>query len=298
MDASAKKKTFIKIRKLTRLADFEKLLDIQRQVWQHDEADLTPVHQFRITSRMGAIILGGFIDGRLAGFVYSFPAIFGKKLIQHSHLLAVLPEYRGYGLGKKLKWAQREMALRLGYDLITWTVDPLQAKNANLNIHTLGATCRTYWRDFYGLQPALLLGPNIPTDRLLMEWQIKEKSRKLRPLRKLAVSEDSAPPKAVAREFNIGGKKGRGHLRQAGTGAGGMFALPGKPRLSLNAPLVLAEVPPAVNELRRKPDVIAAWQRALRRAFEHYFERCYIIDDFIFGDRCFYVLRRGNKRPV
>jgi predicted GNAT superfamily acetyltransferase len=298
MDDSAKKKPPLIIRELTRLADFEKLLDIQRRVWLHDEADLTPVHQFRITSRMGAIVLGGFINDRLAGFVYSFPAIFQKRLIQHSHLLAVLPEYRGYGLGKKLKWAQRQKALKLGYDLITWTVDPLQSRNANLNIHTLGAIARTYWRNFYGYQPALLLGSDIPTDRLLMEWRILEKSAGLRQRKKFDANDVSGLPKAVERELNIGEKKELGNRRRARRAAGGKFVLPGKPRLSLNSPRILAEVPPGISELKKKPDVIAAWQSALRRTFEYYFSRGYVVDDFIFGDRCFYVLRRGQNKLV
>lgn len=69
-------------------------------------------------------------------------------------------------------------------------------------------------------------------------------------------------------------------------------ALPGKPDLTLDGRIVLAEVPPSVNALKDRPELIAAWQRGLRRVLGHYFERGYIADDFIFGERCFYVLRR------
>ncbi len=268
----------VKIRPLGRAADFDEILDIQRRVWGHGETDLTPTHLFRITNRLGAILLGGYIDGRLVGFVYSFPAVFEGRPVQHSHLLAVLPEYQGRGLGKRLKWAQRDRAAELGYDLITWTFDPLQARNANLNLHTLGALARTYWRDFYGNQEALVLGPGIRTDRFLVEWPIKSarvaKRRAGGPRR--AIPQDA--PRALDR-------------RRDSPAPGNDFAKPGRPNLKLSDRVILAEVPRAVNMLRGKPDLIAAWQRGLRRALENYLGGGYVVDDFIFGERSYYVLR-------
>ncbi|MCJ7586360.1 MAG: GNAT family N-acetyltransferase, partial [Candidatus Aminicenantes bacterium] len=87
----------VRIRKLDGLADLEGLLGIQRTVWGHGDLDLTPVHQFRIHSRMGAILLGAFVDGVLVGYVYSFPAFHRGRPCQHSHHLAVLPAFQGYG---------------------------------------------------------------------------------------------------------------------------------------------------------------------------------------------------------
>jgi predicted GNAT superfamily acetyltransferase len=257
----------VKIRALGRASDFDDILDIQRRVWGHGETDLTPSHLFRITARMGAILLGGYVDGRLAGFVYSFPAVFEGRLVQHSHLLAVLPEYQGRGVGKSLKWAQRDRAVELGYDLITWTFDPLQARNANLNLHTLGAVARTYWRNFYGNQEALVLGPGVQTDRFLVEWPVKS--------RWVATRRAGGPAKSVPRT------------------AGCALASPGRPDVTIDSRFILAEVPRAVNDLRRRPHLIAAWQRGLRRALEHYLGRGYVAGDFVFGDRCFYVLTRS-----
>ncbi|MBC7350575.1 MAG: GNAT family N-acetyltransferase, partial [Candidatus Aminicenantes bacterium] len=159
----------VSIRKLSGKDEFARLIDIQRVVWKHPDLDLTPVHQFCISSFMGGLVLGAFVEEELAGFVYSFPAIYKGKFCHHSHLLAVLPQFQGYGLGKKLKWAQRREVLKLGLDLITWTYDPMQGQNANLNFHTLGVICRNYLPDFYGETPQLRLGPGIPTDRLLVE---------------------------------------------------------------------------------------------------------------------------------
>jgi predicted GNAT superfamily acetyltransferase len=285
----------VRIRALGRAADFDEILDIQRRVWGHGETDLTPSHLFRITTRMGAMLLGGYVDTRLAGFVYSFPAVFQGRLVQHSHLLAVLPEYQGRGLGKLLKWAQRDRAIELGYDLITWTFDPLQARNANLNLHTLGAMTRTYWRNFYGDQEALVLGPGVQTDRFLAEWPVKS--------RRVARQRAGGPAKAIpqAAVCALAG-------RQASPVPGGMRCLlpagreakilekadesarPGRPNLTLGDRVILAEVPRTVNSLREKPELIAVWQRGLRRTLEHYLGCGYVVDDFLFGNRCYYVL--------
>jgi predicted GNAT superfamily acetyltransferase len=271
----------IRIRALDSHEDFENLLHIQRAVWNHEDADLTPAHLFAISSRMGAILLGAFVGRELAGFVYSFPAVFKGKRCQHSHLLAVLPDFQSYGLGKALKWAQREEAVNRGYDLITWTFDPLQTRNANLNLQALGAFSRTYFHNFYGLTPSLCLGPGIPTDRLLIEWPIrgrrvqgrlKGKGRKPCPhIEKL--------PKALERK----------------PGGEGTFAPPGRPRLNLKAATVLVEVPRDIKALAFRCDLIAAWQANLRRVMQNYFGRGFIADYFVFGDRCFYVLKKHRQ---
>ena len=253
---------------------------MQVLVWGHSERDLTPAHQYRISARMGGIVLGAFIKRELAGFVYSFPAIFDGKLVQHSHHLAVLPRFQGYGIGKALKWAQRDWAIRRGYSRITWTFDPLQAKNANLNFHTLGGICRTYLPNFYGMGSALNLGPKIPTDRLLMEWPIREK--RVERTRRGVI--ESYEPTALAKALE---------KRTASPDS-----RPVSPRLKLHGNCLLAEVPPDIRawSANKRLDLIAAWQAGLRRVLTHYFSQGYAVVDFLFGSRCFYVLERWNSR--
>jgi predicted GNAT superfamily acetyltransferase len=272
----------VRIRPLDAFEEFVTLLDIQRSVWKHDESDLTPTHQFRVSSRMGAILLGAFVGRKLAGFVYSFPAVFDGVDCQHSHLLAVLPEFQGSGLGKALKWAQRAEALKRGYDLITWTFDPLQTRNANLNLQSLAAVSRTYLGNFYGMTPSLCLGPGIPTDRLLIEWPLRD-----RRVRDVAAGRAKRPcydvtslPKALERK----------------AGEEGSFASPGKLRLRLQADTVLVEIPRDVKALAFRCDLIAAWQAGLRRAMSLYFGHGYAAEHFVYGDRSFYVLKRRKKR--
>lgn len=264
------------IRKLFKRAELEKLIDLQREVWKHPDLDLTPIHQFCISSFMGGLVLGAFVDGELAGFVYSFPAIFKGKFCHHSHLLAVRPQFQGYGLGKRLKWAQRNEVLKMGLDLITWTYDPLQTRNANLNFHTLGVISQNYLPDFYGETPALKLGPNVPTDRLLVEWFIKTKRVEARAQGKMDGSLDlTFLPKAL-----------EGFLTENGV------YQPGKPALRMAAPVFLVETVRDIRALQKIPEIIAAWQSALRQIFTHYFKKGYAIVDFIFGERCYYVLKK------
>jgi predicted GNAT superfamily acetyltransferase len=87
-------------------------------------------------------------------------------------MLAVLPEFRNAGLGRRLKLAQRADALARGIDRMEWTFDPLEIKNAHLNIARLGAIARRYKRDFYGPSTSPLQG-GLPTDRLAAEWWLR-----------------------------------------------------------------------------------------------------------------------------
>lgn len=278
------------IRKLRDYAEFEYLLHVQKTTWNHSDVNLTPAHQFCVHSRMGAILLGAFVDGKMAGFVYSFPAIYDGGFCQHSHMLAVVPEFQGYGIGKKLKWALRREALKQGIGLITWTYDPLQAKNANLNLHALGVRSRTYFQDFYGPTPSLCIGPGIPTDRLLVEWLLGE-------------------GRVLDRQKGAGvkdGKRGGGRTRrdapldpgampkalERGETKGGPFPMPTPPKMNIRERVILVEIPPDLNALKPFPEVIASWQTGLRRVMPSYFKRGYAADDFLFGERCFYVLKK------
>jgi chorismate synthase len=268
-----RQKPRIRIRELDRYPEFEKLVDIQRAIWGHEDIDLTPTHQFRISSRMGGILLGAYVGNDLAGFVFSFPALFENKPCQHSHLLAVLPAYQGLGIGKRLKWAQRARALERGYDLITWTMDPLQARNANLNFHTLGATSRTYLPDFYGRTPALTVVPDLPTDRLLLEWPIAGKN-------------------VETQKHGHGARFSTEKLSSALSEKPGDPASPGRLRLDLEDKFILAGVPRKIKATGKNPGLIPAWQTALRKTLGHYFGRGYSVRDFLFEDLCFYVLEK------
>jgi len=269
-----------RIKPLRGLKDFEGCIEIQRAVWKHGDLDLTPIHQFCIAAETGAILLGAFVGKALAGYVYSFPAVFGRTHCQHSHHLAVHPRFRGLGLGKKLKWAQRDEALRRGYDLVTWTYDPMLALNASLNLATLGGVAATYLDDLYGPTRALLLDADVPTDRLLVEWRIRTKRVEERKAGRQATSAFEGLPRAV---------------EQKRDGAYPVI-FPSRPDLCLEEKTILVEIPRNVLDLRVVSGSIVRWQKAVRTALKHYFSLGYRAEDFVGGERCFYVLRKGRGK--
>ena len=89
-------------------------------------------------------------------------------------MLAVRKDHRNGGLGRRLKLLQREDALSCGIDLIEWTFDPLEIKNAYLNIEKLGAISRRYNINQYGITSSPLQG-GLPSDRLIAEWWLRSK---------------------------------------------------------------------------------------------------------------------------
>jgi predicted GNAT superfamily acetyltransferase len=169
--------TQIHIAPVRALADFERCVEVQLAVWGYSDGDLIPRRVFIVADRIGGQVIGAFDRDVMVGFAMALPGYRAGKPYLHSHMLAVLPEYRNAGLGRKLKLAQREDALARGFDLMEWTFDPLEIKNAHLNIVRLGAIARRYMPDFYGPSTSLLQG-GLPTDRLVAEWWLR--SRRVR----------------------------------------------------------------------------------------------------------------------
>ena len=154
---------------------------IQAVTWSHEE--VVPSNITIAMTYHGALALGAFSsDGVMLGMVFSFlsPAHVpgaNKGLSHHSHMAAVLPDYRGQGVGEALKREQATRLLAQGINLVTWTYDPLEAKNANLNINKLGCICRTYIENCYGeMRDSLNVG--LPSDRLEVEWWLGERRAK------------------------------------------------------------------------------------------------------------------------
>ncbi|HEY4379200.1 MAG TPA: GNAT family N-acetyltransferase [Acidobacteriaceae bacterium] len=164
----------IRIAPVTELADFERCVEVQLAVWGYSDGDLIPKRVFIVAERIGGQVIAAFDGENLVGFAMSLPGYRDGKSYLHSHMLAVLPEYRNGGLGRKLKLAQRDDALARGFDLMEWTFDPLEIKNAHLNIVRLGAIVRRYIPDFYGHSTSPLQG-GLPTDRLVAEWWLRSK---------------------------------------------------------------------------------------------------------------------------
>ncbi|HEY1800601.1 MAG TPA: GNAT family N-acetyltransferase [Terriglobales bacterium] len=160
------------IRNCCGLEELRSCVALQKEVWKFSDADLVPLRMFVVAEKIGGQVIGAFVRKRLAGFSLSLPGIRDGKSYLHSHMLAVSEEYRNAGLGRKLKLFQRKDAIQRGFDLIEWTFDPLEIKNAYFNIERLGAIARRYSVDQYGTSSSPLQG-GLPTDRLIAEWWLK-----------------------------------------------------------------------------------------------------------------------------
>jgi predicted GNAT superfamily acetyltransferase len=162
----------IAIRKLSRIGEFEEAVAVQAEVWGFDPLNLVPGQFFVVADIVGGQVLGAFEGSRMIGFLLSVPGLKpGNRGFLHSHMLAVLPPYRNQGIGRLLKLAQREDALARGIDLVEWTFDPLELKNAFFNIEKLGAIARRYVVNQYGMTTSHLHS-GLPTDRLVAEWWV------------------------------------------------------------------------------------------------------------------------------
>lgn len=161
----------IEIRQAASIAEMEACVNLQQWVWQYPDKDVIPRRMFVVARSVGGQVLGAWAGDKLAGYALAIPGIRKGRHYLHSHMLAVMPEYRNRGIGVKLKLAQRDDALARGIDLIEWTFDPLQTKNAFLNIEKLGAIARRYSVNFYG-ESTSPLHARLPTDRLHAEWWV------------------------------------------------------------------------------------------------------------------------------
>src|SRR5215469_5536080 len=166
--------------------ELEACVQLQIETWGYDESDIIPRKAFLVGQKIGGQVIGAFDTdlpgaGRqghpesLIGFAMSLPGVktngVSPRPYLHSHMLAVRDAYRNRGLGAQLKLEQRREALNRKIRLMEWTFDPLEIRNAHLNIHKLGAIVRCYHVNFYGVSSSRLQG-GLPTDRLVAEWRL------------------------------------------------------------------------------------------------------------------------------
>jgi predicted GNAT superfamily acetyltransferase len=162
----------IAIRPCTRLEEYDRCVELQRLVWGFADVELVPKDVIVVAGSTGGQVFGAFNGAEMIGFLLSFPGYRNGRAYIHSHMLAVLPDYRDAGVGRRLKLEQRSDALARGLELVEWTFDPLELKNAYFNIERLGAIVRRYIVNKYG-RTTSPLHAGLPTDRLVAEWWLK-----------------------------------------------------------------------------------------------------------------------------
>ncbi len=164
----------IVLRRCHGIEDFRAAVALQKEVWNFSDAELVPLRMFVVADKVGGQVMGAFDGDVMVGFALSVPGTRTGHVYLHSHMLAVRKDHRNSGLGRRLKLMQREDALARGIELIEWTFDPLEIKNAYLNIEKLGAIVRRYNINQYGITSSPLQG-GLPSDRLIAEWWLKSK---------------------------------------------------------------------------------------------------------------------------
>jgi predicted GNAT superfamily acetyltransferase len=162
------------IRNCHELDELRTAVALQKEVWSFSDAELVPLRLFVVAEKVGGQVIGAFDGSDMVGFALAVPGVRGGHPYLHSHMLAVRKNFRDAGLGRRIKLFQREEALARGFELIEWTFDPLEIKNAYLNIEKLGAIARRYTINQYGITSSPLQG-GLPTDRLIAEWWVKSK---------------------------------------------------------------------------------------------------------------------------
>lgn len=148
-------------------------VELQRRTWGEAFSEVVPVSMLQITAKMGGVAVGAFDrEGGLVGLVYGISGFRHGRPAHWSHMLAVRPEARNLGVGRRLKMRQKEMLLAMGVETMYWTFDPLVSRNAHLNLNRLGARVAEYVPDMYGASNSEL--HQLGTDRFVVEWTLRE----------------------------------------------------------------------------------------------------------------------------
>jgi predicted GNAT superfamily acetyltransferase len=171
-EGRSKKAPRIEIEPLTADQQFRDAVALQQTIWGFEEIELLPVRLFVTATKVGGQAFGAYAEGRMIAFCLAIPGLKpGAKPYLHSHMLGVLPAYRDFGIGRLLKLRQRDDAMARGIDLMEWTFDPLEIKNAYFNVERLGTVVRRFVRNQYGTTTSHLHG-GLPTDRCTAEWWV------------------------------------------------------------------------------------------------------------------------------
>ena len=161
----------IVVRKCESLEEFQRCVELQQEIWGEADLEVEPATMFVVAAHTGGEVLGAFDGDRLVGYTLAVAGLRDRVSYLHSHMTGVLGEYRNRGVGRQLKLFQRTEALSRGIRLVQWTFDPLELRNAHFNLNRLGAICRKYQPNLYGVTTSPL-HRGLATDRLLAEWHL------------------------------------------------------------------------------------------------------------------------------
>jgi predicted GNAT superfamily acetyltransferase len=279
----------IEIRSIQTHDEYRAIEELQREAWGLDDVEIVPEHLLLTVQKSGGLLLGAFESSpqgegwRLVGFIFGFVGLLPDGRARHcSHMAGVIPAYQNQNVGYRLKLAQRQHVLAQGLDLITWTFDPLESRNAYLNFHKLGATCRTYLRDLYSdLRDTLSAG--LSTDRFEVDWRVAS-----------AHVADRLRGAQTHPFLSALQTEGVPLLNRA---LPGDLPRPPETVLPLAGDRLLVQIPADLQAIKAADMGLArAWRLHTRALFEAAFAADYVATDLLFeGGQSCYLLEKGWK---
>ncbi|GAB4432309.1 MAG: hypothetical protein Kow0031_13690 [Anaerolineae bacterium] len=261
------------------------MVRLEAEIWGSLE-DAVPAHMLLTIAKEGGVVLVMLDGGVPVGFAFGFPALTADGQVKlASHQAGVLPQYRAQGWGLRLKLAQREAALARGFRLMTWTFDPLQGLNARLNLHKLGAVCRTYIPNLYG-DMTDILNQGLPSDRFKVDWWLDSDHVAQRVAGNFADAADLLQAAPL--------------LNPSRPGPDGLRLPPDGVAPAVTAPACRVEIPDSLEQLKlARPAAALDWRLQTRQLFTHLFAAGYTVIDLLRSpDRRSFYLLQNNWSPV
>ncbi|MEJ2677957.1 MAG: GNAT family N-acetyltransferase [Gemmatimonadota bacterium] len=270
----------ILIRPLHGYPEYEAAVALEEETWGRGFRDRVPPSILMVAQELGGVASGAWRGERLVGFVFGMTGLREGRLVHWSDMLAVRPDERDRGLGRSLKLHQRDRLLTLGVHTVHWTFEPLESRNAYLNFARLGAKCREYRRDLYGVADSPL-HRGLGTDRLVVDWAIASE----RVQHRLEGDERPPGPEDVAGLPVVNPTFGEADVLACE-----------EPDLGLDAERVRVAIPVDIQGLKeRAPELVLDWRARVRSALEGYLARGYVVTELVReGSRSCYVLARGG----
>jgi chorismate synthase len=264
----------VDIRRVATWDEYEACVALQREVWGPEFAECVPAAILMVTQRIGGVVAGAFDDGELIGFVFGMTGVEHGRLVHWSDMLAVRSGARGRGVGRQLKLFQRDAVRDIGVRTMYWTFDPLVARNARLNLITLGAGVAEYVIDMYGAVTSSALHQGLGTDRFIVAWQLDDSAASA-PRTETPLAEYEAIP-----ELN--------------TLAGD--------RMPIGAPAVRVSIPLHIDRIQKTSLAGAGrWRTETRRAFLWCVEHAYHVSGYYRdepSETAGYILAPGAPYPT
>jgi predicted GNAT superfamily acetyltransferase len=276
----------IEIRPIETEDEYRAVEQLQREIWGAQDIEIVAHEMLMVAHKNGGVMLGAFDREKLIGFVFGFVGLTPDGRVKHcSHMAGVIADYRDQNVGYQLKLKQREHALAQGIELITWTFDPVESRNARFNFHKLGATCNTYLRNLYGaMRDALNAG--LPSDRFQVDWLITSSRVESR----LSGAIDSASLPNLLAEG----------VRLVNPPVAGQFLRPPEKVLPLEGARALIRIPSDFQSLKAADRELAlAWRMHTRELFEEAFAKGYLVTDLLVENgQAFYLLEKNPSVHV